>query len=797
MSNTVLSLDSGRKNGVHYRLRNLKRSLTYAVAVSALMCGSAYAQNTDTGEEDTRIEDTIIVVGTAGGQGISRQDAAFAVTTIGVDDINEIAPASTADLLKNIPGVWAESSGGTAAGNNIDVRGLPGGGDAPFVTQSINGSPVFGFTILSFFDQSAIIRVDETIEAVEGVRGGPGSVFGRGEPGLTVNYRIREGGDDHEARIKFTTGLNFNENRVDAVASGPLGNDTYYSIGGYVRGGSGVRDTEFNIEEGYQLTAQLTKHLDRGKVNVYGRVLDDSGQWVLPFNTENPAIDAGTFAQQGNANRFRTINFGPGGDSGPDGDIPAATQQTFDFSDGRGFDGVIFGGNFEYDLGGNFTVRNNLNYVNGDNNTLGLVPSGGAVLVSDVLASQEAIDAGITELVVQESGAAAPRTLAGDSFIQTYGFWVVQKELEHFSNDFSINYQGQGHDFTVGYYLSAFGSDDVWSIGNPAVLENVANGGFVLGQDGTELDPGLVNGGFNFNVQQSGDATVNAGYIADTWQVTDALRIDAAGRIENIAIDYTGDFGGTLDGVFEQVASVSETQFAYTVGVNYDFADNLGAFGRWSDGHRFPDFDAIRQGQFNVFDVTQAEIGLKFTSDALDLYATGYLARNDSFNNVVGADADIASVFTSRALGVELEGDLRLGAGFRTKLIATLQDTEITDSSTATEIDNRVLRQPNIQILVRPSYNFDLGDFSGAVFGSAQFVGNRFGDNANTNQLDSFVEVSIGGSLRHRSGVFAQLSVDNLTDSDGFTEADPRTPSANNARPIFGRAIRLSIGADF
>ena len=58
-------------------------------------------------------------------------------------DIAQISPQSTADLFKSIPGVWAESSGGIA-GANIDVRGLPGGGDAPFVTLAINGSPLYG-----------------------------------------------------------------------------------------------------------------------------------------------------------------------------------------------------------------------------------------------------------------------------------------------------------------------------------------------------------------------------------------------------------------------------------------------------------------------------------------------------------------------------------------------------------------------------------------------------------------------------------------------------------------------------
>jgi len=781
-----------------YHIPKLFSSTALTTAFALAWAPSVYAQgNTANSDDAEEVIEEIVIAGTAGGKGISRQDASFAVTTINSDDLNKIAAVSTADLYKNIPGVWAESSGGVS-GANIDVRGLPGGGDAPFVTTTLNGSPLFGFDTLSFFETSTIFRADETIASVEGLRGGPNSVFGKGEPGLTVNFRLKEGGEETEGRLKYTTGLGFGEQRVDAFLSGKIDDGLYYAVGGYVRGGSGVRDTQFNSEEGYQFSAQITKELERGKVNLYTRVTDDHGQWILPFNTENPNIDVGTFAQLGNATRFRTINFGPGGDSGPDGDIPAAQQRTFDFADGRGWDGSVSGLNFEYDLNDNFTLRNNLNYLSGDADTLGLVPSGGALTVNEVLASDAAAAGGITGLVVQDVGAAGPRSLAGSSFVQTYGHWVVLKQLEHFSNDLSVNYSDDKHELTVGYYASIFSSDDQWSIGNPIVLENVANGGVVLGQTAgglIDLDPSLVNGGFNFNVNQSGDATVNAFYAAETFQASEDLRFDIAARIENIDIAYAGDFGGTLDGVLDQAVDISDTEFAYTAAVNYDFTEDFGAFVRWSDGHRFPQFDNIREGNLNVFDVKQGEVGLKLIGDNYNLYATLYYTETDAFNSVLGGEI-ASSAFSTESLGVEIEGAVEFG-DFRTSVIATIQDADITDSSNASEIGNQILRQPTFQATIRPEYVFDFDSFSGSVFGGVQIVGDRFGDNGNTNELGSFVEVSAGFIVAHESGFFVQLSADNLFDSEGFTEADPRTPSANNARPLLGRAVRLSVGFDF
>src|SRR5690606_39960544 len=112
------------------------------------------------------------------------------------------------------------------------------GSDAPFVTLAINGSPLYGTEMLSFFEQSAIFRIDETIASVEGLRGGPNAVFGKGEPGLTVNFNLLEGSEETEGRVKYSTS-DYDLQRLDARLSGPLGEDFFYMIGGYIQSSPG------------------------------------------------------------------------------------------------------------------------------------------------------------------------------------------------------------------------------------------------------------------------------------------------------------------------------------------------------------------------------------------------------------------------------------------------------------------------------------------------------------------------------------------------------------------------------
>jgi len=746
-------------------------TLSSAIAVSFFAANSMTALQA---QEEEAIElEEVVVIGTAGGKGIDRVEASFAVSTFSEGELEKIQPKSTADLLKSVPGVWAESSGGIA-GANIDVRGLPGGGDAPFASFSVNGSPLFGTNTLSFFEGSTLFRIDETVASVEALRGGPNAVFAKGEPGATINFKLKEGSSDTEGRVKYTTS-DYDLQRFDAFLSGEVADDLYYAIGGYVRSSPGIRDAQFNSEKGNQFTINLTKVFDAGKINVYSRVTDDHGQWYLPISLNNPNIDVGEFSQLGNATRLREIQVNPNGDT-----------EVFDFANGRGWDGQVSGANIEFDLGGGYTLRDNVNYLSGDANTFGLVPSGSAVSVAALQ--------GVTGAPVRTADG---RTLGAGSFAQTYGHWVVLKDLESFSNDISISKTyGDSHDVTFGLYTSSFSSNDWWSLGNPIAVENATHGQLLSDVTPEDIAAAGGNAGFRFGLQSAGDARVQALYIADSWQVNDRLRIDLGARSESIDIEYALDTGGGFpDGTNDLVASEDDTETALTGAVNYTISDNLGVFARYSNGFKFPSFDNIREGQTQVNDVEQFEAGLKYSGEVASAYATFFFNTNDSFSSTVGGVVPNAA-FETEAVGLEIDGSLNFG-NFVLNTTATIQSAEIEQSTTAGDIGNSVLRQPDYQIRFSPEYNFEVGGGTGTVYASAAFVDDRFGDNGNTVVLPSFEKVDLGVLFNYESGLFFQVHADNITDSDGITEGDPRNPSAPNGRPIFGRSVKLSVGYDF
>jgi outer membrane cobalamin receptor len=756
-------------------IRSARSGLFVASAClpALFIAGTTHAIAQNVSDEGDGQMTEVIVIGTPGGGGVDRQEASFAVTTIQQDEISRLAPTSTAELMESIPGVWVESSGGVA-GANIDVRGLPGGGDAPFVTLAINGSPLYGTEMLSFFEQSAIFRIDETIAGVEGLRGGPNAVFGKGEPGLTVNFNLIEGSEETEGRIKYSTS-DYDLQRLDARMSGAISDDLFYMIGGYIQSSPGVRDAQFTAEEGNQFTINLTKLFDTGKVNVFTRVTDDHGQWVLPMalNTGN---DLGTFAQLGNATRFRELQTNANGDT-----------EIFDFGQGRGWDGSVSGGSAEFELGGGFTFRDQFTYTNGNADTYGLVPAGGPVTAG-------ALSAVIGGPVTTASG----ETLSATDYVQTYGHWVVQKDIKAFINDLSINKTfADTHEVTFGYYRATWSSDDFWTIGNPIPVHNRRNGE-PLAATITAADIGAAGGdaGFMFGLKSAGDARAQALYLADSWRITDAFRLDLGVRREELTLDYVLDSGpGFADGTIDQTTHLEGSETAYTGAVNYDFSDSLGAFVRYTSGFLFPHFDDIREDRNTVDEVKQLEAGLKFSGDVFNLYATAFFNENDAFSSSVGGVLP-PTAFTTEALGLELDGAFRWN-DFSIAFIGTIQDTEITDSTTATDIGNQVLRQPDWQFRLSPMYTLITGAVETTFYVGATFVSDRYGDNANTVDLDAYEKIDVGVTANFDGGLFVQLHGDNVNDSDGITEGDPRNPAAPNGRPIFGRSFMLSVGYDF
>ena len=804
-----------KKQGSETRHR-VALAISIVSGTTALLLAMSSAHGQDAAEEPQRASplalEEIVVTGRAGGQAMRKLDASFAITTMSEFEIEKFSPKSTADLFKNVPGVWAESSGGES-GANVFVRGFPLTGDAEFSTVQIDGMPIFPPATLSFLENSTLFRIDETVQRFEALRGGSNTVLSNGQPGVTLNFIQKQGGPEPEGRVKLS-GSDYGMTRLDAIYSGPINDDTFYSVGGFWRVSEGIRDAEFKSERGGQLTASITRLFESGELNVYGRVLNDRNAWLLPIPMvsrgggdpdEFNDFDRGEGTFLGNDTRLAELEVGPGGET-----------VRRDVADGRGADLQMFGGTLLLELGGGWELSERFLYMTGNADTRGLVPDGTPFAAGDFLADVDAAGAG-GEFTFTSTG--DPLTDLDTPLMQV-GWWSVDKAIESFSNDVSINKEiFTGNTLTLGVYYADFSSEDLWYLGNNQLLTAEPNGRRVdlALNDGTQVTRnGFVGAPFlSLNAAYQGDSL--AAYVLDEWQIDERWRVDAGLRIERYEVDGTvenADAGVDLDDdpttLYNNDASVlngsfrtidfDETEVSWTLGVNYSINDSMAVFGRANGGNKFPHFDNLRDGATQIQEVDQYELGFKASTDQLGIFATLFYNEFEglAFQRFIDGQ-NVVQIGDAEAIGLELETVWEPVDGLQLQLTGTWQDGEFNEFGDNS--GNGVPRQPEFQTRLTPTYDFTLPWGTITVYGTWTWVDDRFADPENLQELNSYNKLDLGAIATLGERVDVQVVVDNLTDEHGLTEGNPRVIGQSGgviqARPILGRSVVFSVGYRF
>ena len=226
-------------------------------------------------DDETSLEE-VVVTGVFDKR--TKMSASVAISTLNVKQIDAVVPNSSADLLKNLPGVYVNTSRGEV-GNSIYTRGLNYNGGFFYVSMQEDGLPVMG--ISGLIQPDAYLRADATINRIESVRGGTASILGPNAPGGIFNYVSKTGGQTFagEARARF--GLEGNGKnpyyRADFNVGGPLSKDKSltFNVGGFYRSADGPKYPGYKLSYGGQVKANIIKNYKSGSLKLYAKVLDD------------------------------------------------------------------------------------------------------------------------------------------------------------------------------------------------------------------------------------------------------------------------------------------------------------------------------------------------------------------------------------------------------------------------------------------------------------------------------------------------------------------------------------------
>jgi outer membrane receptor protein involved in Fe transport len=826
------------------------------LSASVLSAGAAAAQvpaeaNRKIAETATNAEaglgfDEIIVTGV--GAGARKFEQSFAVTTLSSDALQKLAPINFADLLNQVPGIFAEASGGEVQ-NVYRVRGIPNEGN--FQAFHENGMPTYQDNDGPFFKGDVMNRVDLMTANVEFVRGGPAPIFASNAAAI-YNQVLRRGTEKPEGAVQTTigdTGLY----RLDGYWAGPIGGDYRLAAGGFIRTHEeGYRPGGFPTDRGGQFRATLSRDFGATKLTGYFKLLDDNNVFFLP----TPLFDAASGRDFGDLVDFfeGTLNSPALQNTVmrfPSLDGASVVTEKRDLSDGRSIKLLNGGFDVEHSFANGWAFTNKLRYTQGELDFDALYSTSAPQLATNYA------NAFLTGARTAFGADSTLRyTLAGTDTVfdpATTGGFVIQAQYRAIATDFrsfmndtrltrTIDFLGK-HDFTVGVYHASHGTDyrqryqdmlfELRSQPRLLDIQALSPTGVVRGR---VTDNGVVRYNTSF-VNADAETTLWALYLNDQWQVTPKFRIDAGVRHEDY--DMGGDRSAlragalpvndptTLADNFSSTNvptgaklrdTIKESVTAWTIGANYDFSRNVGVYGRASTAFRVPtEFNIYLDALPITTEARQFEAGLKLNVPTLSAFVTAFWTSFEPLNagfldfSAGGAPVNRAVIGEVVTPGVELDFAWTPNTLFSLDGAVTYNEPELTGfrnfnaatgqpGTAVPSAEGKLpVRQPELYGSIRPALTFTTGEIAWDVYARYNFVGGRFVDLSNATALPAY-ETWAAGVSADIGRIRLQLVGENLLEEEGVTEGNPRADViggqgsrvVNYGRTLFGRNFRLT-----
>jgi outer membrane receptor protein involved in Fe transport len=651
-------IDSVRP-GQHQRREFMKTTILTVAALlaSTALCGfvaPACAADQTTAQKAAKKDSAeepkdIIVTGVFKATAIERTPISINVVTAA--QISEHAAVSAADLLKNVPGVFVNSSLGeirnVVFSRGVSANSLDAAGGYYYVSLQEDGLPTELVTATNF-GPDYFLRPDLNLSRLEALRGGTASITGPNAPGGIFNYISKTGKSNPGVEMQGKFGLEGNGQnpyyRADFYAGGKLTDNMYYSVGGFYRVDRGAHNPGYSHNKGGQIHGNILYDYDQGSVLFTAKYLDDHNGW-FEFT---PAIGGSATYPSGFGATSSVLPPAAGAHSFP---VVGGGSETWDPTNLVHSRSLSAGMNWKHNLSSDVHFENKLRYSHNtaDWNT-GAVIS--VVPFTDVVASfidgTANLPAGNftykfhgTNTVAATAfsfipgpGAPAIKVPTSNNLpnqaIQANGVFTQAAFVQHFKADEFVDQATLtadlgDHHLAVGGYLAiarlnqlgeggGFGYSTLTNQPQMLDITYTPNGGTTTYQ---VTDPsGFTAEGQPIGSSFQGKQNQYSVFFGDTWKVTPQLTLEAGGRYESIDYDifnrlynsFTGNIltSGGLDGnlltLYDNAVSTSgallETKrsyrfFNYTGSVAYDVASNFSVYARYTSGKKAADFGTI------------------------------------------------------------------------------------------------------------------------------------------------------------------------------------------------------------
>lgn len=752
-------------------------AVALACALTVAHMGSAWAQTA--ANNDTLKLDELVVTGTA--SGASKMKQSNSISTVGVDQILQAQPTNSSDILRTIPGVRAESSGG--GGNaNVTVRGLPiSAGGARYVQFQEDGLPVLMFGDVAFATPDMFLRADGSLERLEVVRGGSASTLGTNAPGGIINF-ISKTGEEPGGSMGVTTGLGYDEKRFDFDYSGKLGEKTRFFVGGYANMGQGPRNASANGVQGHQIKANITQDVDNGFVRLNFKTLDDKSPLFMPAPV---SIKNGVLSELPGIDPRKATFYSPYWVQ----DATLSKNNTLvnsNVNDGLRVKSDSFGVETELKLAGGWKLSEKFRTSENSGRFISIFPG------DDV--------ANAASGTKYATGPKKGQAYTGKSFTATV-FNTSMDDMGSTTNDVKLSKtfaQADGSKITTtaGLFVNVQKVALTWNFNqylmeatdnNPALLANSKTNSYGAIDLGTNVWGGCCTRAID------GTYRTTSPYAVLGWE-KGALSLDGSLRADQQVA--TGSYNQASDNQFKpentQAINYTKNFNSYSFGGNYQLDKDTALFARVSKGAAFNAdrimFDPKKMpldgsGVVPINEVKQVEGGVKLRNGNLSTFVTLFNAKTDESNYDATTQKSTSNKYD--ASGVEVEAGYKMGA-FRINGGVTVTDAKIVATGLTPN------RQAKVVYQLSPSYV--LGD---ATIGAA-IVGTSSSKDAQGSGYDvtlpAYTVINAFANFNIGKNAVASLGVNNLTNVLGYTESNDGRMAA---RAINGRSVKAGLKYNF
>ncbi|MEY2952111.1 MAG: Ferric enterobactin receptor precursor [Pseudomonadota bacterium] len=769
----------------NHRPKVTRSALSVAAALAAMQLGAVWAQSAPavaTDKSGTLNLEEVVVTGTATRN--TKMKQSVSVSTVAVEQIQQNQPTNAADILRSVPGLRAESSGG--AGNaNVTVRGLPiSAGGSRYVQFQEDGLPVLLFGDIAFATPDMFVRADGAIDRLEVIRGGSASTLGTNSPGGIVNF-ITKTGEDKGGNIGVTTGVGFNELRYDFDYGGRLGEKTRFFVGGYFNQGQGPRNAAPNAISGGQIRGNVTQELDNGYVRLNFKRIQEQSPLFMPVPV---TISNGSIGTVPGIDPRKATGYSPYW-------VPDRTltkNNTFTNSDvnsGLTVNSSAIGLDASLRLANDWQLTEKFKYSTNSGRFIGIFPA------TDVAA----VGAGTTYATGPNKG----KAYTGLAYTAAV-FNTSLDDLGSTTNDLRLSKtfsQASGAKITTtaGLFTNLQRVGLTWNFNqyllqatdnNPALLANAATAAYGTTPGALALNSDVWGGCCTRAIDATYRTTSPYGALTfeqGPWTVDGSIRLD-----NQVA---TGSYNQAVANVFtaagNQNINYKLNRTSYSVGANYQFSKDLAAFARVSDGVAF-NADRIMFGSANlsggvipINQVTQLEGGVKMRQGNLSTFVTLFQAKTTESNYDATTQKSTANKYDAK--GIELEAGYRAG-GFRIGGGATYTNARITDSLSTNLVGTAPNRQAKLIYQISPSYT------TGDLTVGANILATTKSKDAQGTPLEAtlpgYTVVNMFASYAVALNTTASVGVYNLMNTIGYTESNDGRAAA---RSINGRTVRATL----